>query len=542
MSTRNPARRLGLSGQVLLLQLAVVIVVLGIVAGAAFLHARTTLNEQYGQRALIVARTVATLPATRAALASGTPGGELQQLVEQIRKETDMTYIAVADTNGIRYTHPNTQRIGQQLSTDWSDVVAGATVISTETGTLGRTVRAKVPVRDSAGTIVGLVSVGVLAETVNEESLEALWTVLGYGGASLLLGVAGTGIVARLLRRKTLGLRPDEITALFEHREATLLSIREGVVTLDRNSRITLLNGEAKRLLDLDDEAIGSTLVSVVDSAHVAEFIGDSLGGPETVIVVAGRVLVVSHREVSVSGQAIGSVITLRDRTELEELVRELATVSGMADALRAKAHEYSNRLHTIAALIELGHYDDAINLVASETRIAQALSDAINDDVGDPLLNALLLAKTSQANERGIRLLVQADRDLVGAGLLAPNDVVAVVGNLVDNAIDAVCIVSDPTIHVSLHAEGDTLVVAVDDNGPGVPADAVDQIFGLGFTTKVESNDRTLGRRGIGLALVADAVARHNGDITVAVSEHHGARFTARLHGVVPVPAGVGA
>lgn len=537
-----------LSAQALVMQLLIVIVTLGVVAAAGFLHARDTLHDQYGQRSLAVARTVANLPDTLRALAAGAPGGELQAIVERIRVETGMTYIAVADANGIRYTHPNEDRIGEMLSTDPSAALAGETTITTETGTLGTTVRAKVPVLDDDATIIGLVSVGVSTDEIGEQTMTTLWTILGYGSAALLLGVLGSWVLARRLRRKTFGLAPSEIATLYEHREAMLLSIREGVVTLDARGRITLINDEARRLLHVGADSVGMSLRDLVPSPHLAAVLDGGHDGThddaDTSVVSHGRVLVVSRRPVTVRSNEIGAVVTLRDRTELQDLVSELASVKGMADSLRAKAHEYSNRMHTIAGLLELGHIDEAVRYVTHESRFAQSLTEAYAEELGDPTLVALLLSKSAVASERGIELRIVRDDTMLTAHLAHSHDTVTAVGNLIDNAFDAAAGrgADGGWVEVDLRASGRSLVVSVSDSGPGVEPSDREHIFEYGYTTKPMSNptgDRASANSerggrgvggGIGLALVAETAERHGGSVELLTDGPVGSGATFRV------------
>jgi len=516
-------RRWALSAQVLVLQIGIVIVTLGVVAAAGFFHTRDTLHDQYGQRSLAVARTVAALPLTHEALAAGVPGGELQDVVEGIRTATGMTYIAVADADGIRYTHPTVGRIGERLSTDPSAALAGEETINTETGTLGTTVRAKVPIRDAGGAVIGLVSVGVSTAEIGEQTRSTLWTVLGYGAAALALGIVGSWWLARRLRRKTLGLAPSEIATLYEHREAMLLSIREGVVTLDAKGRITLINDEAQRLLGVGGDVVGVALRDLVPSPSFAAVLdGDGDGSErageakDTIVVTGGRVLVVSRRAVEVRSNQIGAVVTLRDRTELENLVSELASVKGMADSLRAKAHEYSNRLHTIAGLLELGHIDEAVRYVTHESRFAQSLTEAYADEQGDPTLVALLLSKSAVASERGIAFRVVRDDAMLTVRLTHGHDAVTAIGNLIDNAFDAAAAADADggRVDVELQASGNTLVVTVSDSGPGIDDEVIERIFEYGYSTKTGGEPTG---RGVGLALVAEAAARHGGSVELA-------------------------
>jgi two-component system, CitB family, sensor kinase len=529
-----------LSTQVAVTLVLIVLVTIAVVDAALYLHTRNTLRDQYGQRALAVGRTVAELPATVEALEAGIPGGRLQELVERIRVETGLTYIAVADEHGIRFTHPTVANIGKPLSTDPSDALAGETTITVETGTLGETMRAKLPVYGDDDELLGLVSAGISTQRIGAEVRRTLGTVAAVGFAGLGVGTAGAWLLARRLRRKTLGLGAGDIATLYENREATLLSIREGVVTLDNEGRITLINDEARRLLGLDlgpgtsDELVGRSLGELVPSPHFARVLDGRPDGGDATVVTGGRMLVVSHRQVSARGERIGAVVTLRDRTELENLLGELASVKGMADSLRAKAHEYANRMHTVAGLLELGHVDEAVGYITDESRFAQSLTESFATERGDPTLVALLLSKSAAASERGIELEVTRDEVLRTARLAHSNDTLVAVGNLIDNAFDAACSgVGPPTVHVELAAEGADLIATVSDSGQGVPEADRARIFDLGYSTKSSSG------RGVGLALAAEAAERHRGtvELTGPVAGLTGASFRLVLRDMI-VPA----
>jgi two-component system CitB family sensor kinase len=248
---------------------------------------------------------------------------------------------------------------------------------------------------------------------------------------------------------------------------------------------------------------------------------GSGAAGDE-VLVAGDRVLVANRMPVKVREHDIGTVITLRDRTELEGLLRELDTVRGLADALRAQAHESSNRMHTVAGLIELERYDDALGFITRQTSLAQALSESLIERIGEPALVALLLAKSAQATERGLELRV-AESTSLAATDGDPTDLVTIVGNLVDNAIDAAG--AEGWVEVTIRSDADGTLIEVHDSGRGVDAAAGDELFRDGYSTKTP---RTSGSRGLGLALVRQTVRRRGG--TVTVRNDGGAVFSVRL------------
>jgi two-component system CitB family sensor kinase len=522
-----------LSTQILLLQGAIIVLTVGAGLVVSLLQARSQIDRQAGQQSLAIARTVSSIPEIRDAFGKPHPERIIDPIADRIIGRTNAAFIVVANRQGIRYSHPDKTKIGQQISTDPSVALSGKEFVGVQTGTLGRSMRAKVPLYDAHGRVIGLVSVGVLESAVSAKLRSDLPVVLIPPLLGLLLGVIGSVLLARRIKRQTFGLEPNEIATLLEQREAVLHGIREGTIATDRHGRITLVNDEARRLLGLDDDAVGRTLTDVVPEGHVREVMAGNVTEPDQVVLVNDQVLVVNRVTVSVRGKAIGAVVTLRDRTELERLLRELDDVRSFADALRAQEHEFAHRLHVVAGLIDVGRYDDAVGYIKKSALVQQTLIASIVESVGNPILVGLLLGKAAVASERGVELRVSPETSL-------PEDVpyvrelVTIVGNLVDNALESVAALGAGWIDVTIRTDADGVLIRVGDSGPGVDPGVVDDIFRDGFTTKVATGT---GRRGLGLALVSQAVQRRGG--RVSVENEGGAVFTVFLpHAPAFVPA----
>jgi two-component system, CitB family, sensor kinase len=525
--SRRGLLRRPLSTQILLLQLAIIVLTVGAGLAVSIFQARKQLDRQSGEQSLAIARSVSAIPAIQRAFADPRPWATIQPIAERIRKATGASFIVVANKNAIRYSHPDPAKIGKRISTDPSVPLAGKTYVGVQTGSLGKSVRAKVPLYGADGKVIGLVSVGLLEERVTAKLISDLPVILIPPALGLGLGVIGSFLLARRIKRQTFGLEPNEIATLLEQREAMLHGIREGAVALDRHGRVTLVNDEAQRLLGLDASALGRELADLVPPGHVREVLLGNVDQPDEVVLVNDRVLVVNRMPVSLHGRTIGAVITLRDRTELERLLRELDDVRSLAEALRAQEHEFAHRLHVLAGLIELGRHDDAIKFIEKSSLVHQALVGAIVDRIGDPILVALLLGKAAVASERGVELRVSPETRLPEEAEHA-RDLVTVVGNLIDNALDSVASASTGNadwIEVTIRDEPTGIFVSVRDSGPGVDPAIVDEIFRDGFTTKVA---RGTGRRGLGLALVSQAARRRGGYVNV--ESDGGALFTAFL------------
>jgi two-component system CitB family sensor kinase len=342
---------------------------------------------------------------------------------------------------------------------------------------------------------------------------------------ALTLATLGAFLLARRVKRQTFGLEPDEIGVLLEQREAMLHGVREGTITLDLAGRITLINDQAQRLLELDADAVGRHMGDVVPVGRVHDVLTGRVSGRDQVIVFGERVLVANRMPVEVRGRPIGAVVTLRDRTELDALSRELHDVRKLADALRAQEHDFQHRLHVISGLIELGRYDDAVQEINRSSLLHQELAASLVDRVGDPILAALLLGKAAVASEYGVQLDVQATE--LPKELEDVRALVAMLGNLIDNALESASTGGGGGhVDVALHVDAGELVIAVHDSGPGVDPALTEEIFRDGFTTKVAREGQHT--RGLGLALVSQEVRRRGG--TIHVENRDGARFVVRL------------
>ncbi|MEV0450414.1 sensor histidine kinase [Streptomyces sp. NPDC050600] len=525
--------------QVLLMQLAIATGVTVLATGLFLAPLSAQLDDQAMRRALAIAQTTAS-PRVAADLATTRPSahGPVQAEAERIRRSTGAEYVVVMDTHGVRWSHTDPVQIGRIVSTDPSEVLAGHPVMEIDSGTLGRSARGKAPLRDARGEIVGAVSVGIEYDSVRDRLLAAIPGLLAYAGGALAAGALAAYLISRRLQRQTHDLAFSDISALLAEREAMLHGIREGVVALDRAGRIRLMNDEAQRLLGLGPEATGHPLDKVLGSGRTADVLAGRATGEDLVTVRGSRVLI-ANRMPTHDG---GAVATLRDRTELERLGRELDSTRGLIDALRAQDHEHANRLHTLLGLLELEMYEEAADFVNEVVGVHRTTAEQVTEKVRDPLVAALLVGKATVAAERGVSLRIAPD-SLLPDRLVDPRELVTVVGNLVDNALDAASGTADALVEVDLRGEGGTVVLRVTDSGPGVPADRRELIFTEGWTTK---EPPAHGKRGLGLALVRRLAERRGGDARVDTGADGGAEFTVVLpealreaEPLLPAPSG---
>ncbi|MEV7151238.1 ATP-binding protein [Streptomyces sp. NPDC001414] len=530
MSPTPPARRLRIGlprrafSQVLLMQVVIAAGVAVLATGLFLAPLSKQLDQEAMRRALAIAQTTAQDPQIAEGVLTTRPSttGPVQREAERIRKATHAEYIVVMDLREVRWSHTTPSEIGRHVSTSAKDALAGQDVMQIDNGTLGRSARGKVPLYDAEHRIIGAVSVGIAYDSVRARLLSAIPGLLAYAGGALAVGALAAWLISRRVQRQTRDLAFSDISALLAEREAMLHGIREGVVALDRGGRIRLLNDEARRLLGIGDEAVGRSPDEALGEGRTTDVLAGRVTGTDLLTVRGHRVLV-ANRMPTDDG---GAVATLRDRTELEQLGRELDSTRGLIDALRAQDHEHANRMHTLLGLLELEMFDDAVDFVGEVVGDHRVTAEQVTEKIQDPLLAALLVGKATVAAERGVALWV-SDRTRLPDRLVDPRGLVTVVGNLVDNALDAVAGTPHARVEVELRAEGRAVVLTVRDTGPGIPAEQRELVFTEGWSTK---KPPAHGKRGIGLSLVRRLAERQGGSAVVGEADGGGAQFTVAL------------
>jgi two-component system CitB family sensor kinase len=518
---------LSLATQLFLLQVSVVAFVLISGGVLTFLHARGDNEISARRRVLDVAQTLARSPDLDAAFREPDPARRLQPLAESVRHVTGVDFVVIMNPDGVRYSHPDPGRIGGLFLGHVEPALRGRPFTETYTGTLGPSVRAVVPVLGSDSRVDGLVAVGITRAKISEQILHRIPSLTGVIALGFGLAALGALLVSRRLRRQTLGLGPAEITRMYEHHDAVLHAVREGLLVFGRDRRLLLANDEAIRLLGLHSDDEGRPVTDLTLPGSLRELVASGRIAVDEIHLTDDRTIVINQAPALRDGRPLGTVTTLRDHTELKALSGELDSVRGFAEALRAQAHEAANRLHTVVSLIELNRAGDAVTFATAELAAAQELTDRLLSAISEPVLAALLLGKAAEANERGVEFLVTEDTEVVKIGVDS-RDLVTLVGNLVDNAIEAALEAPPPRkVGVTVRADEKGTVVCVRDSGTGLDPGHVADAFTRGWSTKNASGTKS---RGLGLALVHQAVTRHGG--TIDVTRDEGAVFTVHLPG----------
>ena len=562
-------RKWSLASRLLIGQLAFLVCLSLGLSLALYHQAEQDSYEETAERMLAVAGTVAADPFVLQAATAPDPSSALQPFARAVMDAAHIDFLTIMAPDRTRFTHRSDDQIGKAYIGSVDQALEGHSFSETYAGTLGPSVRAIVPVLDPDGEVVALVAAGITVDRVAVARNAQLPAVFLISLSALACGALASYLLSRYLRRTTHDRRPDELQSMFTFYDSALHSLREGLLLLNNDGELVLYNDQAATLLGLppggggrprDPRALGlpGPLADLLHEGRSAEdefhFAHDrilvvnqspALAPPEPGAGVRRRPLSRTIKRTTPPAKRLGTVTTLRDHTDIEALTGELQSMRTLTDALQAQAHEHANRLHTVVSLIELNRHSDALEFATRDLEQSQQLADDVVSAIGEPALAALLAGKTAQARERGIALAV----DLAQAGSavpleLDPSELVTIVGNLVDNAFDAVQGLPDAAVKTRFAlVDGsvrDCLEITVQDNGPGITELDASQVFDQGFSTKdpkvlLPSGTGATGR-GIGLPLVRQAVLRLGGTLQLdpGGSPGCGARFTVLL----PLPA----
>lgn len=520
---------LKLQTKMILLILSILIFVTVVGSSFSLRLISSVLEEQIGKRALKVSQTIALIPLIREDLEKGDlSSSRIQEIAEKIRVEIKAQFVVVGDKDGKRYSHPVPERLGKLMvgGDNRNALEKGRSYVSRATGTLGPSIRGKAPVFNESGEIVGIVSVGYLIENIRFTVRQLQSRIIVVFTVVTLIGIAITLKITGDFKKAILGLEPKEIATLLQEKMATLETVREGIMAVDADGHITTVNHAAFTILGLphDPEAVGKPVNEVFPESKILDALktGESqldkaliLGDKE---IIVNRIPIISGKEVS------GVVSSFRDKNELDIVAKKLAKVKQLSEMLRIQTHEYSNKLHTISGLIQIGAYQEAIDLIGSETSGYQNLINTLMDIVGDPVLAGTILGKYNRAKELKISLSIDPNSSMHDIPeTIKREHLVTILGNIFDNSFEAVLPLPSSKRRVTLFMTdlGNDLIFEVDDSGQGIPEQDIAHIFSKGFSTKQREG------HGMGLYLVDKTAKVLGGTVSVGASELGGAAFT---------------
>ncbi|OZU88157.1 ATPase [Virgibacillus indicus] len=505
--------RVSLQTKILVLLISLILLVTVLLTGVnAYLESQD-IEEQIGERALHIATTISFMPSVREAFEQENPEEIIQPIAEEVREFVGAEFIVVGNKDSVRVAHPDEEKIGKHMVGGDNDraLIAEEYYTSKAVGSLGPSLRGKAPIFNSGGEVVGIVSVGFMVEDIKETIFNKL---LKIGGASLpvlVIGIIGGILLARDIRKDTFGLEPHEIASLFRDRNAILASVKEGIIAVDKDGKINLMNESARKILGINNEIIGEKIEVVFPNTKVYHVLRSGAVSKDDEMILNNRQVIVNRTPIIDENQVAGVVASFRDKTELNEMINTLSEVRKYSEDLRAQTHEYTNKLYVLSGLLQLGHYNEAIELIQIESQVNRTQNKILLDQIQDRTVQAILLGKIGKASEKKIEFEIEVNSYL--DPLPKRIDIaklITVLGNLLDNAIEAVERVEERKIIFFATDLGEDIVFEIADSGTGIPENLMNRIFEQGFSTKETDG------RGFGLAIVKHTIEELYGHIEV--------------------------
>jgi two-component system, CitB family, sensor kinase len=483
--------------------------------------------QETGGNALAVAKTVAGLPQVVQAFQEPNPSLIIQPIAENIRRKTGAQFIVVGNMNLIRYSHPDLSQIGKHMVGDDDEkVLHGQESITKATGTLGLSIRGKYPIFNQKHQQIGIVSVGFLVDDIWKKLYSLIFEMIGIGVLALVFGLIGSYWLSGHIKKQIFNLEPHEIAFLTQQQSAILESIREGIIAVDTNGKITTCNREAKTLLEQESgELMGKNITSILPTSRLKEIIAEGTSHFDQPMIVGNTLVVTNRVPVMINGEVIGAVASFRDKLHLDQLDQRLADIGQYVDTLRSQRHEFMNKLHLISGLIQMEEYEHVRELIEQVHSEQQTILDFFLSRIRDPAIVAVLIGKMHRAKELGIQLNITPESRVLD--LCSHREtVITILGNAIENALEAMknaeSMDKSPRISIHINDETDQLLLSVQDNGPGIDPKLGERIFEDGISTKGVG-------RGFGLALVTRLVSRSNGSIWM-ISSSEGATLKVSL------------
>lgn len=481
-------------------------------------------EKELGARSIAIARTVAQLPEVKSQVGLNDGFTIIQPIAERVRLATDVDYIVIFDMNRIRYSHPSVSKLGTLFEGgDEQASLSEHEYISKAQGVLGYAIRAFVPVMDEEGVHqVGVVTVGILSPTIQSLIVEYRNNLLLSLFWGVLIGLVGSLIIANHLKKQTLNLEPYEIARLVEERSSMMQAMDIGVLATNSHNEIVFMNRLARQYTGFHEESI--SLAKLFPDTWLAKESKNDIEVIYRPLLCQNVMYLVSIYPITVQDRSVGSLIMMTDRKEAHILAEELTGIKTLVDALRSQNHEYMNKLHSIAGLIQLDRSEEALNMIIDEISDEQDVIQFLKDAISDYSVLGLLLGKRSRAKELGVTLNIDNTSFLneLMAGF-SSGDMVTILGNLIDNAMESCLNAQEKNVDFLIQGDLTFLYVEVCDSGCGLP-ETFDEIFDFGYSTKEKEG------RGIGLALVKRIIDSNKGSISVLSDSTPGSTFIVQV------------
>nr|WP_042147126.1 sensor histidine kinase [Paucisalibacillus sp. EB02] len=483
------------------------------------------IEKHIGERALNSAITVSVMPTVINAFELENPSEVLQPIAEEIREFIGAEFIVIGNVDSIRYAHPDVDKIGKKMVGGDNDkaLVHGEFYTSKAVGSLGPSLRGKAPVFNNNGDIVGIISVGFMLEDIKSIIYKNLLKISGSAIVVIALGFFGGVMLARNIRNDMLGLEPYQIASLFQDRSAILSSIKEGIIAMDPQGRISMMNESAQKILGFHDSHTNKRIEEVFPNTKMYEVLQSGEPMKDDEMILNNRIVIVNRTPIlDEKHHVVGVVASFRDKTDINEMLNTLSEVRKYSEDLRAQTHEYTNKLYVLSGLLQLGHYKEAIELIQIESKATVNQNKILLEQIKDRTIQAILLGKMGKASEKKVEFKIESNSYL--EQLPKHIDIakmITILGNLLDNAMEAVEKKDKKEIIFFGTDLGDDIVFEIADSGNGITDQNVQKIFELGFSTKNDS------RRGFGLAIVKETVEDLGGQMEVHNQPTGGAVFS---------------
>ncbi len=476
-----------------------------------------------------ISRTIANSPVVIDGLTGKGDERTIQNFTDKVTNiMSNIQFIVVLDMNRIRKSHPNPAQIGTHYEEqDGNPAFLGKEATSVTRGSLGVSLRAFTPVFAADGRQIGVVLSGTLLENLEEivnHSRRGIYVGVGVG---MLVGIFGALVLARKIKKSMFGLEPFAIAKIFEERSAMLQSVREGILAIDNESYITIVNEEAMKIFQqvgIVGNPIGKKVDEYVPNTHLWKVLQTGEAELDQEQDLHGIKILANRVPVIVNGEIVGAIASFRDKTEISQMAEKLTDVSNYAEALRSQTHEFMNKMHAIMGMISTKDYDRLTNYVNQISNHYQVEVGSVVSKIKDPVLAGFLLGKISLVREAGSEMLLTKESFLpVPAEPEVVHELIIIIGNLINNALEAVQGLPTRRITLDLSYESDILIIKVSDTGPGIHDEVKKRIFEKGYSNKGPG-------RGLGLYLIGRSLERLGGEITVFSKVGHGTLFKVVL------------
>ncbi|EGQ9184809.1 sensor histidine kinase [Vibrio parahaemolyticus] len=508
-----------------------------LLVAAGFTYLKVNQEHEMGEKALGVARFLAESEIVIEMVEAQQPE-PYQESFRALTKAIGAAFIVIGDNQGVRLIHPVDERIGKPMKggDNQRALVEGQSYVSTARGSLGYSVRGKAAIFDAQGNIIGVVSVGYLLDRLQDRIEPFLAFLILMVVVVVVANAVVSNYASRKFQRAILGFEPEEIGRLYGELEVTMSTIKEGVLSIDAQGVLRSINRSACQILGIDrDKALNKPLTDTLRDSDLYTVLETGQEDHDIEIFLNHKRLIANRSPIFVEGKIVGAVSSFRLRDEINELTEQLSQTKEYADLLRSQTHEHRNKLNTISGLVQMGELEAVQKLIGQETAHYQAMIEFLRDTIKDPLIAGMLLGKTERARELGLQLVVEEGSRLEPLSeWLNSEDLVTILGNLIDNAFDATLSVirnesnvasERRNIEVSVSDYGNEVILEVSDHGCGLPENIEPQaLFKKGISTKSRQN------RGVGLHLVNQLATRYHGHVEMLPNTEHGTRITVYL------------